>query len=240
MLALTHDATAAAGGARPELRWSLAAQRIMNAAPLAVLNGAYVIVSATNDDGRVEGRAAVHDPDAHLVRRIGQGDQRAARALVDRHLGRMLTLARRMLGDEAEAEDVAQEVFLRVWRTAARWKPGAAKFETWMHRVALNLCYDRLRRRREVVTDTLPEQIDDAPSAFDALASEQSASRVEAAVLALPERQRAAITLVAFQEMSNVDAAEALGVSVEALESLLARGRRSLRAALSNEIAELK
>jgi RNA polymerase sigma-70 factor (ECF subfamily) len=109
-----------------------------------------------------------------------------------------------------------------------------------MHRVALNLCYDRLRRRREVVTDAPPEQVDDAPNAFDALASEQSASRVEAAVLALPERQRAAITLVAFQEMSNVDAAEALGVSVEALESLLARGRRSLRAALANEIAELK
>jgi RNA polymerase sigma-70 factor (ECF subfamily) len=190
-------------------------------------------LSASSDE------TAARDPDADLVRRIGEGDARAARVLVDRHLGRMLTLARRMLGDEAEAEDVAQEVFLRVWRTASRWKPGAAKFETWMHRVALNLCYDRLRRKRELVTDTPPEQVDETPSAFDKLASEERARRVEEAVRALPERQRAAITLVSFQEMSNVDAAEALGVSVEALESLLARGRRSLRAALSNEIAEL-
>ncbi len=216
----------------------------MSASLLAVLNGAYVIVntpdverSGTARAGAA--RAAPLDPDADLVRRIGEGDQRAARALVDRHLSRMLTLARRMLGDEAEAEDVAQEVFLRVWRHAARWRPGQARFETWMHRVAINLCYDRLRRRREKVTDELPEQIDESPSAFDTMASEESARRVEAAVLQLPERQRAAITLVAFQEMSNIDAAEALGVSVDALESLLARGRRSLRAALSDEIADL-
>jgi RNA polymerase sigma-70 factor (ECF subfamily) len=184
-------------------------------------------------------RKGPHDPDADLVRRIGQGDAKAARALVDRHLGRMLTLARRMLGDEAEAEDVAQEVFVRVWKTAARWKPGAAKFETWMHRVALNLCYDRLRRRREVTVDVLPERADESASAFDAMADEDRARRVEAAVRALPERQRAAVTLVSYQEMSNIDAAEALGVSVEALESLLSRARRTLRAALESEIGEL-
>ncbi|PZO50081.1 MAG: RNA polymerase sigma-70 factor, partial [Alphaproteobacteria bacterium] len=89
------------------------------------------------------------DPDAELVRNAGAGDAQAASALVRRHLPRMVALGRRMLNDAAEAEDVAQEVFLRVWREAPRWKPGAAKFETWMHRVALNLCYDRLRRRRE-------------------------------------------------------------------------------------------
>jgi RNA polymerase sigma-70 factor (ECF subfamily) len=91
----------------------------------------------------------VTDPDADLVRNIAAGDARAAEALVRRHLPRMVGLARRMLGDASEAEDVAQDVFLRVWREAPRWRPGAAKFETWMHRVALNLCYDRLRRRRE-------------------------------------------------------------------------------------------
>src|SRR5512134_3880382 len=89
------------------------------------------------------------DPDASLVQNVGAGDARAAEALVRRHLPRMVGLARRMLGDASEAEDVAQDVFLRVWREAPRWKPGAAKFETWMHRVALNLCYDRLRRNRE-------------------------------------------------------------------------------------------
>jgi RNA polymerase sigma-70 factor (ECF subfamily) len=151
----------------------------------------------------------------------------------------MLTLARRMLGDEAEAEDVAQEVFLRAWRSAPRWRPGAAKFETWMHRVALNLCYDRLRRRREHVTDSPPERIDETPSQLDAVQARDRQRRVEAAVLALPERQRAAITLVGLEEMSNIEAAAALGVSVEALESLLARARRALRDALADELAEL-
>jgi RNA polymerase sigma-70 factor (ECF subfamily) len=184
-------------------------------------------------------RGASRDPDADLVRRIGEGDARATRILVDRHLRRIVTLARRMLGDEAEAEDVAQEVFLRVWREASRWRPGGAKFETWMHRVALNLCYDRLRRRRERVTDTPPELIDEAPSQFDEVHASDRAKRVEAAVLALPERQRAAITLVCFEEMSNIEAAAALGVSVEALESLLARARRALREALAGELAEL-
>lgn len=184
-------------------------------------------------------RGAPRDPDADLVRRIGEGDPRAVRTLVDRHAGRMLTLARRMLGDEAEAEDVAQEVFLRVWRTAARWKPGSAKFETWMHRVALNLCYDRLRRRRERTMETLPERIDESPSAFDAVSAADRTRRVEAAIAALPERQRAAIALSVHQELSNVEAAAAMEVSVEALESLLSRARRALRAALAAEIADL-
>jgi RNA polymerase sigma-70 factor (ECF subfamily) len=184
-------------------------------------------------------RGASRDPDADLVRRIGQGDQRAVRELVERHAGRMTALARRMLGDEAEAEDVAQEVFLRVWRTASRWRPGAAKFETWMHRVALNLCYDRLRRRRERTMDTLPERIDDSPSAFDAVSADERARRVESALGALPERQRAAIALVSYQELTNVEAAAAMGVSVEALESLLARARRALRADLAADIADL-
>jgi RNA polymerase sigma-70 factor (ECF subfamily) len=184
-------------------------------------------------------RGAARDPDADLVRQIGEGDARAARVLVDRHLGRMLNLARRMLGDEADAEDVAQEVFLRVWRTAARWRPGGAKFETWMHRVALNLCYDRLRRRREQPTDAPPERADESPSQLDVAQAGDRSKRVEAALMELPVRQRAAITLVYYEEMSNIEAAAALGVSVDALESLLARARRALRDGLSGELAAL-
>ena len=88
------------------------------------------------------------DPDGELVRRIGAGDTRAVALLLDRKLARMSALAQRLLGDAAEAEDVVQELFLRVWRTAAAWRPGAARFDTWMHQVALNLCRDRLRKRR--------------------------------------------------------------------------------------------
>ena len=182
----------------------------------------------------------MEDPDADLVRRIGAGEPRAAEQLVRKHLPRMTALARRMLGDGHEAEDVAQELFLRVWREAPRWTPGAAKFETWMHRVALNLCYDRLRRRRERPdADAGAAEIDPAPSASEAWAAQQRAARVQAALADLPERQRAAIALCHFEEMSNIDAAAALEVSVDALESLLARGRRALRAALTDVAKDL-
>jgi RNA polymerase sigma-70 factor (ECF subfamily) len=180
------------------------------------------------------------DPDADLVRSAGAGDARAAETLVRRHLPKMVGLARRMLGDAAEAEDVAQEVFLRVWRDAARWQPGAAKFETWMHRVALNLCYDRLRRTREKPEPDAGLTIADLrPLASEEWLARQRAAKVHAAMAALPERQRAAIALVHFDEMSNIAAAEILDVSVEALESLLARGRRTLKAALADVAQDL-
>lgn len=152
----------------------------------------------------------------------------------------MLNLARRMLNDAAEAEDVAQEVFLRVWREAPRWKPGAAKFETWMHRVALNLCYDRLRRNREKTDPDAGLMVaDGAPSQNQAWLARQRAGRVQAALAALPERQQAAITLVHYQELTNIEAALALDISVDALESLLARGRRALKAALAEVAPDL-
>src|SRR5262245_50392247 len=100
-----------------------------------------------------------------------------------------------MLYDPAEAEDVAQETFLRVWKNAPRWQPGKAKFDTWLHRVALNLCYDRLRRRRERPTAEVPEQEDTGPAPDRGLMARDVGVRVDAALSALPERQREAIVL---------------------------------------------
>jgi len=179
------------------------------------------------------------DPDLDILRRVGEGDSAACAALVDRHLGRLLILGERMLGSRAEAEEVAQETFIRAWRTAPEWRSGRARFSTWLHRVALNLCRDRLRRRREVGLDAAGDPAGDHPHPGSALQRGAVAARVEAALAALPERQRAAIVLCHFEELGNVAAAAILEVSVEALESLLARGRRHLRALLADEAADL-
>ncbi|TIT74962.1 MAG: RNA polymerase sigma factor, partial [Mesorhizobium sp.] len=135
------------------------------------------------------------DPDEELVRRIGAGDQAAVQAMVARKLPRVLSLATRMLGDAAEAEDVAQETFVRIWRHASGWRQGPARFDTWIHRVALNLCYDRLRRRREWTTGELPEVADETP-----LPDAGGEGRhVQQALQRIAPRQREAIVLVYYQ-----------------------------------------
>jgi RNA polymerase sigma-70 factor (ECF subfamily) len=170
-----------------------------------------------------------HDPDSALIAGVGRGEPSATRRLVAAKLPRILALATRMLRDGAEAEDVAQEAFVRIWRTAPAWQPGRARFDTWLHTVVLNLCRDRLRRRRDLPSEDVPETIDPAPDAEASLIETERGRAVAAAIAKLPERQREAILLVHYQDLSGAEAAEALEISVEALESLLARGRRALR-----------
>ena len=181
--------------------------------------------------------ARPEDPDADLVRRVGRGEELAIRALTARKLPRLTSMAARMLGDRAEAEDVAQESLIRAWRQAPIWRFGEARFDTWLHRVALNLCRDRLRRRRPGDAEDLDDLIDGGPAPDRGLEARDVGDRVAAAMAALPPRQREALVLCHYQEMGNIEAAAALGVSVEALESLLSRGRRSLRAALADLVA---
>jgi len=176
------------------------------------------------------------DPDAELVARVGRGDRAAAQALMSRHLPKMLALARRMLSDPVEAEDAVQDAFIRLWTHAARWQPGKAKFETWLYRVTMNKCYDRLRRRPTARLEEAAEVADPAPGPDANLQNAAVAEQIDAALKALPERQRAAIQLCHYQGCGNIEAAEILEISVEALESLLARGRRALR----NRLGHLK
>lgn len=173
------------------------------------------------------------DPDAALIERVGQADPAAVRTLVARKLPRVLALAARLLGDRNEAEDVAQETFMRAWKQAPHWREGEARFDTWLHRVALNLCYDRLRAHRETLVDEIPDEADPAAAPDAELEARSRGEHVRAALAALPARQREALVLTYYQELSNIEAAGLMGISVDALESLLARARRSLRAQLA-------
>jgi RNA polymerase sigma-70 factor (ECF subfamily) len=177
--------------------------------------------------------------DAALLARYAAGDLAAARVLTERHLGRVLGFARRMLGDAAEAEDVAQEAMLRLWQIAPDWRPGEARVSTWLYRVTANLCTDRLRRRRGVALEAAAEPADPAPGALAALMAADRAAALEAALAELPPRQREAVVLRHLDGMANPEIAQVMDIGVEAVESLIARGRRALAVRLAPRRAEL-
>lgn len=187
---------------------------------------------AVNADEAAPSAAPELAEEAQWMRAIARGDAAAYRALSTRYLTRIVRYAARVLGDASEAEDVAQETFLRLWKHAERWQP-KAKPSTWLYRVAHNLCVDRLRARRPGDAEALERQsVGDRPSQL--LARKQLAAEVEAALQSLPERQRAAIVLSHYEGLSNPEAAAVLGVGVEAVESLLSRGRRALKQRLQS------
>lgn len=168
--------------------------------------------------------------DELLLRRIATGDRLAFTLLARRHAPRVLRLADRLLGRTGEAEEVVQEAMLRVWTRAGEWDPGReTRFTTWLYRVVVNLCLDRRRRPGFAPLDAAPDIPDPAPGVVALAARRQAAQKVQDALAALNDRQRAAIVLFYFEEMPAPEAAEALNLSVAALESLLARARRILR-----------
>ncbi|HRF53895.1 MAG TPA: RNA polymerase sigma factor [Aquimonas sp.] len=173
--------------------------------------------------------AHVDDPDLALLRAAGLGDQSAALQLVRTHAPALQRLAWRMLGDEQEAQDVVQESCLRLWRVAGEWRPGEARISTWLHTVAMNLSRDRLRRRRETYPVESFEWLAGEDSPEQDMERDRRSARVQQALTQLPERQREALILSHFEGYSQSEAASVMGVSVEALESLLSRARRSLR-----------
>jgi RNA polymerase sigma-70 factor (ECF subfamily) len=183
--------------------------------------------------------ASIPSEDEALLRRVAAGDARIFRLVVERHLPHLVNIARRMLRDDAEAEDAAQEAFLRLWRNARGLEVGPGGLRPWLRRVVSNLCIDRIRANRHLaVVDEVPERAQ-APTQMRELDQKELSARVDLALKALPERQRLALTLFHYEGLSQVEVGRTLGVSDEAVESLLARARRALKVALKNEWQEL-
>ena len=177
-------------------------------------------------------------PDDELLERLGRADSAAFARLVELHFQPVYRVAWRMLGGRDGADDIAQEAFLRLWRNPQQVRDGKA-LKSWLMRVASNLVVDGYRRRGPVDAGELPETADDAPGPELSLRRANVAATIDRAIAGLPERQRLALVLSHYEGCGNPEIALALDVSVEAVESLLARARRSLKAVLADRWEEL-
>lgn len=187
---------------------------------------------------------AVSDPYAHasdedLLLAHASGDSRAAGALTLRVLPRVLAQALRMLANRAEAEDVAQDAMLRLWRIAPDWRRGEAQVSTWLYRVTANLCTDRLRKRRHVAIDEVAEPLDATPSVAAQMQTRARLRALSDALAQLPDRQAQAVALRHLEGLSNPQIAGIMDISVASVESLTARGKRALSAIMAGRKAEL-
>jgi RNA polymerase sigma-70 factor, ECF subfamily len=177
-----------------------------------------------------------------LMARIAGSDARAFEILVRRHRRHILNLIYRSIGDRTHAEDVAQEVFLRVWRSAEDYEP-KAKFTTWVYRIAVNLCLDALKathRKQPFVhlyagaenpdeNNGVLDGCDSAPSPEELLIDTEESGRIFATLQGLPANQRLAVVLTKFDGLSYEEISRVLGCSISAVESLLVRAKKTLR-----------
>jgi len=179
-------------------------------------------------------------PDAALLVAFANGDAQAAKALTTRLLPRVLGQATRMLGSTSEAEDVAQDAMMRLWKIAPEWRQGEAQVSTWLYRVVANLCTDRLRKRRGAVSlDQVAEPLDDAPSAAEAMQTRARMTALSDALAQLPDRQAQAVALRHLEGLANPEIAQIMDISVRSVESLTARGKRALADLMAGRKAEL-
>lgn len=168
-------------------------------------------------------------PDDRLLAQAATGDRRAFGTLCRRHMPRVLALAERITGRAAEADDVAQEAFLKVWHKAPEWRAeGSARFSTWLYRIVVNLCFDIMRRRRDVPLQDVEEPSFE-PANDERIDAERLRMRLMRAIDRLPAAQRTAMVLLYEQELSRTDAAQVMGISQAAFDSLAARSRQGIK-----------
>ena len=167
--------------------------------------------------------------DEQLIQRVGQGDLAAFESLVRRHQTSAIRTARRFLGDAHEAEDLAQEAFLQIFRQAHRYNPNVASFKTWFFTILANLCRNTIKKRRLVYYNDPPKEILDLNDPNNDLELSEQRRALAKAIANLPPNQRLAFILCHYEEFSYAEAARSLDLSVKAVESLLVRAKRSLR-----------
>lgn len=179
-------------------------------------------------------------PDEALLVAFANGDPLAARYLTARLLPRVLAQAMRMLAHQTEAEDVAQDAMIRLWKVAPDWRQGEAQVSTWLYRVVANLCTDRLRKRRAAIPlDQVAEPVDATPSVASRMQTQTRMTALSDALAQLPERQAQAVSLRHLEGLSNPEIAQIMDISVRSVESLTARGKRALADIMAGRKAEL-
>lgn len=172
------------------------------------------------------------ETDEALIERVAARDQRAFRLLMERHMARLIAVAERIVGGNSEADDVGQEAFLKIWEKADSYDPRAGRFSTWAYRIVVNLSLDRRRRPAHRLTreiDEASEIASGAPGQLAELVAGEEQRALDEALARLPERQRAAIALFHMEGLSCREAAAVMDLSEKAFESLLNRGRRTLK-----------
>ena len=177
----------------------------------------------------------VEEDERQTIERMLAGGELAFRQIVDQHTQRIFNYARRMTSNSTEAEDIAQETFIRFWVSRDRFDPDRVKLTTWLHRIAHNLCVDYFRRR-QLQQRQSPAESDSHENPDTDYELNLRAAIVRKALMTLSERQRSAIVLCHYQNFSQHDAAHILDLSVGALESLLRRGRYKLKQILTKEL----
>ena len=172
------------------------------------------------------------DSDEYLMRRVQQRDESAYSVLVQRHTQSIHAFIFRLCGNRGDAEDIAQETFLRLWQRSSQWTPDTVRFTTWIHQIARNLCIDQFRREQSQKRTSGHADIVFADSTIESLEEDAERVALREAIQELPERQRTAIVLCQVQGWAQQDAAKVLDTTVDGVQALIGRARRTLRTML--------